>query len=64
MNNTTQYSFNHVHIFNGENYDLWRTKMKTFFSSQNLWNIVEESFTALADTSTLICSSRKRVVEK
>ena len=29
-------------IFDGTHYDLWDTKMKTLFKSQNLWDIVNE----------------------
>ncbi|XP_031268644.1 uncharacterized protein LOC116127112 [Pistacia vera] len=29
-----------IPIFTGEKYDIWSTKMKTYFLSQNLWNIV------------------------
>uniref|UniRef100_A0A6N2M0G8 PGG domain-containing protein n=1 Tax=Salix viminalis TaxID=40686 RepID=A0A6N2M0G8_SALVM len=29
-------------IFDGTDYDLWETKMKTLFKSQNLWDIVNE----------------------
>ena len=29
-------------IFDGTDYDLWETKMKTLFKSQNLWDIVDE----------------------
>ena len=65
MDNTTQSSTIFVPIFNGENYDFWRVKMETYFSSQDLWDIVEEGFTVPADTSVLnACISRKRVEEK
>ena len=50
MVNTTQ---PFVPIFNGENYDYWSIKMKTFFCSQDLWDIVEEGFTIPTDNSTL-----------
>ncbi|GKV09408.1 hypothetical protein SLEP1_g20916 [Rubroshorea leprosula] len=33
-----------VPIFNGENYVFWSTKMKTFFVSQDLWDLVENGF--------------------
>ena len=56
MDNTTQSSTISVPIFNGENYDFWRVKMETYFSSQDLWDIVEEGFTIPADTSALNAS--------
>ena len=28
--------------FNGNNYDYWAIKMRTMFSSQGLWNLVED----------------------
>ena len=31
-----------VPVFNGDNYDFWSIKMKTFFQSQDLWEIVED----------------------
>ena len=49
MDNTTQSSTISVPIFNGENFDFWRVKMETYFSSQDLWDIVEEGFTVPAD---------------
>src|ERR1044072_3950330 len=61
MADTTQSSSLPVTIFNGENYDFWRVKMETFFSSQDLWDIVEEGFTAPADTSTLNATQEKEL---
>lgn len=29
-------------IFNGENYDYWNIRMKTFFEAHGLWDVVEE----------------------
>ena len=31
-------------IFKGENYDFWSIKMRTFFMSQDLWDIVDKGF--------------------
>ncbi|KHN23990.1 hypothetical protein glysoja_047761, partial [Glycine soja] len=59
--NTTQSSTISVPIFNGENYDFWRVKMETYFSSQDLWDIVEEGFTIPADTSALNASQEKEL---
>ena len=61
MDNTTQSSTISVPIFNGENYDFWRVKIETYFSSQDLWDIVEEGFTIPADTSALNASQEKEL---
>ncbi|XP_058776658.1 uncharacterized protein LOC131650979 [Vicia villosa] len=61
MDNTTQSSSISVPIFNGENYDFWRVKMETYFSSQDIWDIVEEGFTVPADTSTLNATQEKEL---
>ncbi|KAL0283628.1 UNVERIFIED_CONTAM: hypothetical protein Sangu_2877900 [Sesamum angustifolium] len=41
-----------VPIFSGQNYDYWAIKMKTYFQSQKLWEIVEEGVTLPEDSST------------
>lgn len=33
-----------IYVFNGEKYEFWSIKMKTFFRSQELWDIVEDEF--------------------
>lgn len=40
-------------IFVGEKYDYWSIKMKTFFKSQGLWEIVDKGFTIPIDSSML-----------
>jgi len=52
MATTNQTSSISIPIFTGENYDFWSVKMKTFFHSQDLWDIIEEGFTIPEDTST------------
>ena len=42
-----------VPIFNGNNYDFWSIKMRTFFLSQDLWDIIVEDFVVPKNTSTL-----------
>jgi len=37
--------------------------MKTFFCSQDLWEMVEEGFTISADTSTLSATQKKELKE-
>ena len=63
MTNTTQTSSIPVSIFTGENYDYWSVKMKTFFGSQDLWDIVEEGFIAPTDTLTLTAAQKKELKE-
>ncbi|KAL0335094.1 UNVERIFIED_CONTAM: putative mitochondrial protein [Sesamum radiatum] len=41
-----------VPIFSGQNYDYWAIKMKTYFQSRKLWEIVEEEVTLPEDSST------------
>src|ERR1044072_4104398 len=60
MADTTQSSLP-VPIFNGENYDFWRVKIETYFTSLDLWDIVEEGFTVPADTSTLNATQEKEL---
>ena len=42
-----------IPIFNGDNYDYWAIKMRTFFMSQGLWEIVESGFNNPANLSKL-----------
>ena len=39
-----------VPIFSGENYGFWSIRMRTFFISQDLWDLVENDY-AEADNS-------------
>ena len=61
MHNITQSLTISVPIFNSENYDFWHIKMKTYFSSQDLRDIVEEDFTVPVDTSALNASQEKEL---
>jgi len=60
---TNQTSSIPVPIFTGENYDFWSVKMKTFFCSQDLWDIIEEGFTIAEDTSTHTAAQKKELKE-
>ncbi|XP_026459769.1 uncharacterized protein LOC113360476 [Papaver somniferum] len=42
-----------IPIFHGENYDFWAIKMKTLFMSQEVWEIVQDGYDEIEDTSTL-----------
>jgi len=63
MANTIQPSSMTIPTFNGENYDFWSIKMKTFFCFQDLWEIVDEEFTIFADISTLNATQKKELKE-
>ena len=63
MANTIQQSSIPIPIFNEENYDFWSIKMKTFFSFQDLWEIIEEGFNAPTDISTLTATQKKELKE-
>ena len=44
-------SIGNIHLpqFNGKNYDYWSITMRDLFSSQDLWDFVEDGFEELAD---------------
>eukprot|EP00257_Ricinus_communis_P025840 XP_025013254.1 uncharacterized protein LOC112534966 [Ricinus communis] len=44
MSNGVNISQPTIPIFNGSNYDVWSTKMKTLFISQDLWDLVEKGY--------------------
>lgn len=64
MTDTIQPSSIPIPIFTGKKYDFWSIKMKTFFCSQDLWDIVEEGFTVAVDTSALTPAQKKEWKEK
>jgi len=43
-------------VFNGENYDLWKVKMKTYLEALDLWEAVEEDYEILPlpDNPTMV----------
>ena len=43
--NTISMSQPQIPVFKGESYELWSTKMKTLFKSQDLWEFVEAVYT-------------------
>ncbi|XP_057419832.1 uncharacterized protein LOC130713996 [Lotus japonicus] len=63
MANASQPSSITVPIFNGENYDYWSAKMKTYFCFQDCWDVVEEGYTTPADTSALTAAQKKELKE-
>lgn len=42
-----------IPIFNGKNYDYWSIRMKTLFSSQDVWDLVENGFPELSDSKLI-----------
>ncbi|KAH0647717.1 hypothetical protein KY290_033702 [Solanum tuberosum] len=38
-----------IPVFNGEKYEFWSIKMKTLFRSQELWDLIEDGFTDVAE---------------
>nr|KYP41863.1 Retrovirus-related Pol polyprotein from transposon TNT 1-94 [Cajanus cajan]KYP41870.1 Retrovirus-related Pol polyprotein from transposon TNT 1-94 [Cajanus cajan] len=63
MDNTIQPLFIPIPIFNGENYDFWSNKIKTYFTFQDLWDMIEEGFSTLEDTSSLTTAQKKELKE-
>lgn len=43
-----------VPVFNGEGYDFWSIKMKTFFISQDLWEVIEKGVTTPEGQSSAV----------
>ena len=50
---TSSTSLNNLQIphFNGKNYDYWAITMNTLFSSQNIWDLVENGFQEAVDAT-------------
>ncbi|KAK4388427.1 hypothetical protein Sango_2449300 [Sesamum angolense] len=53
-----------VPIFSGQNYDYWAIKMKTYFQSQKLWELVEEGVTLPEDSSTSSSAEKGKLENK
>ena len=52
-----------IPIFDGENYDFWRIKIKTVLKAHDLWEVVIKGFVILEDPSTLNAGQRKELKE-
>nr|KYP43171.1 hypothetical protein KK1_035407 [Cajanus cajan]KYP45452.1 hypothetical protein KK1_033023 [Cajanus cajan] len=63
MANTIKPSSIPIIIFNGENYDFWSTKMKTYFTFQDLWDTINERFSTPKDTPSLTVAQKKELKE-
>ncbi|KAK4384527.1 hypothetical protein Sango_3051500 [Sesamum angolense] len=53
-----------VPFFSGQNYDYWAIKMKTYFQSQKLWELVEEGVTLPEDSSTSSSAEKGKLENK
>ncbi|KAL0397696.1 UNVERIFIED_CONTAM: Retrovirus-related Pol polyprotein from transposon TNT 1-94 [Sesamum calycinum] len=53
-----------VPIFSSQNYDYWAIKMKTYFQSQTLWEIVEEGVILPEDSSTSSSAEKGKLENK
>lgn len=51
-------------IFKGENYDFWSIKMRTFFLSQDLWDIVDKGFSTSENPSVEQLRQEKKERQK
>ncbi|KAL0424087.1 UNVERIFIED_CONTAM: hypothetical protein Sradi_0943500 [Sesamum radiatum] len=49
-----------IPIFQGSNYDIWSTKMKTLFISQDLWELVERGYGDEGATDDTLKELRKK----
>jgi len=48
-------------VFTGKNFDLWKLKLKTYFISQKLWDIVQSGYTKPDNIETLSEEERKKL---
>nr|KYP73166.1 hypothetical protein KK1_005779 [Cajanus cajan] len=48
-------------VLTGENFDLWKLKLKTYFISQKLWDIVQFGYTKPDNTTTLSKEEHKKL---
>ncbi|XP_048231300.1 uncharacterized protein LOC125370317 [Ricinus communis] len=60
MSNGVNISQPTIPIFNGSNYDVWSTKMKSPFISQDLWDLVEKGYNDEGVTADALKDMRKK----
>ena len=48
-------------VFTGENFDLWKLKLKTYFIAQKLWDVVKTGYTKPDSDVTLSEAERKKL---
>ncbi|KAK2966882.1 hypothetical protein RJ640_028892 [Escallonia rubra] len=52
-----------ISIFDGEQYEEWRVKMRTLFVSQDVWELVENGYEDPDDISTLTLAQQEKLRE-
>nr|KYP75573.1 hypothetical protein KK1_019764 [Cajanus cajan] len=57
--NTVNFSSVPLPVFTGENFDFWKLKLKTYFISQKLRDIVQSGYTKPDNTITLSKEEKK-----
>ncbi|CAN6572549.1 unnamed protein product [Malus baccata var. baccata] len=50
-------------IFSGDNYDFWRTKLRTIFVSHDLWSLIEDDYVVPLSTVALTKAQTKELKE-
>ena len=50
-------------VFQGESYDFWSIKMRTYFCAQDLWDVVNKGYNIRTDISTLYIDQKKELKE-
>ena len=50
-----------IPIFSGENYEYWATKMRTYFMSQGLWDIVQTRYTIPENPTSLSVAEKEKL---
>lgn len=52
-----------IPVFAGENYDMWKIKMRTLLLSQGLWDVVENGYTEYAADQVFTPEQKKTLAE-
>ncbi|XP_028092376.1 uncharacterized protein LOC114292579 isoform X8 [Camellia sinensis] len=61
---TFKYSPAGLPIFEGENYDFWSTQMRTLFISEDLWDLVENSYESPQSQESAWSEARKEKLKE
>ena len=48
--------------FNGKNYEYWAITMRTMFSSQDLWELVEDGFEEPVDSNEFNALTHEKMI--
>ncbi|GKV09294.1 hypothetical protein SLEP1_g20817 [Rubroshorea leprosula] len=62
-NNLGSVSHPTIPLFKGNGYEIWSTKMKTLFMSQDLWDLVERGYTEAALSAEALKDTKKKDVK-